>query len=409
MRARTWDWLIGAFALVAGSIGVFSPVSIDTPDAVTPEDSRGGWVAPTPEEVAEATPFVLQSTGEEQTRTVVKLWDCAKAINGGKTFPCFLQESTDCVANGAVNSVNYLQAVQLARGPPSAGVFEFRPASRAWFYGVSRCDPQIGNKRLGRGGGSVGAWAAKAATMYGVLSQEDAPEYSGRQVDEWGARGVPDEYYWKAALFKVQTTALVRNWDQLADSLLNWYPVTCAGNVGFQMKPRVVDGKAWGVPSGSWAHQMCWLAIDTEAVSPFDGRKGAVWTQNSWGPNAHGAPVGDTPPGGFWIDRTTAERYLAQNDCWAFSNFDGFPARDLDFQIFRDGPEQGETLDVEFVASDTAKPASEHFANVDADTACPCGSAACLGSVLWLAHRVRRRARRAALQRALERQSHLSA
>ena len=50
----------------------------------------------------------------------------------------------------------------------------------------------------------------------------------------------------------------------------------------------------------------------------------------------HPAPLNGEPPGGFWIEESTMNYIAAQGDCWAFSNFDGFPARDIDpaFNIF---------------------------------------------------------------------------
>ena len=392
IRGRLFDVVLAVCALLSGGIAITTQINVEAP--VTPEPVRNGWRAPDPAELATAEPFVLQTAGayESTEGAVVKLWDYSRAINGGQHFPTFLQQVGDCVANGAANAVNYLQAVQLARGPPVAGAFEFRPAHRCFIYGASRTHPEIGNKRLGSSDGSVGAWAAEAVQTQGVLAQEDGPDYSGQLAREWGSRGVPDAYYWQAALFKVRSVARVTTYEQLRDALASGYPVTCAGNVGFKMQPVVRDGKHWGVPSGSWAHQMCWLAVDDTARSPFDGQVGAVYTLNSWGPNAHGQPADDAPPGGFWIDRTTAERYLRQGDCWAFSAFDGFPQRDLDFQIFRDR----EPIDVQFVAGDPAPlvPVCERFAHVSADDAL-CGGSCCGAlALLGIAHRRRRRVRR---------------
>jgi len=57
--------------------------------------------------------------------------------------------------------------------------------------------------------------------------------------------------------------------------------------------------------------------------------------ENSWGSDAHTGPVGWGEPntGGFWTDADTIDRMLRQDDSWAFSAVDGFPARKINWLL----------------------------------------------------------------------------
>lgn len=387
MRRRWMEVLCTLVGLISGLCASTAFVEVETP--ITPVEARYGW-AETATPAEEAPQFALSGAVESSEGAVVHLWDYSKAINGREHFPTFRQAIGDCVANGLANGLNYCQAadIYLSRGPPTS----FRPVDRPWLYGVSRTDPKIGNGRLGSSDGSVGAWAVKAAQLRGVLAADEpgVPEYSGARAREWGIKGVPSQFHLLAFQQKLKTYAQVRTYEDVRDALANSYPVTIASNVGFQMKAVVKDGKHWGRPSGSWAHQMCLIGVDDTAVSPFDGKKGAAYCLNSWGPEAHGKPADDAPPGGFWIDRTTVERIVKQGDSWAISGFTGFPARPKpdDFIVF------DSNADVGLHAQDpVCSQAACAVVGVEQDTACNCALTGGCVSLLLGVHCLRRRLR----------------
>ena len=356
-KQKTPNWvksIISLLALFSGSALISANVNVEIHK--TPEAERMGWVAPeVPPEDVEEFRIVGTPPGWTSEGKTVKLWEYAKDINGGEHFPTFRQEIGDCVANGAANAINYLQAVQIAsdstplwevgdsidiRGPPEEVVedfkpIEFKPASRMFIYGVSRTDPELGNKRL-RGDGSTGYWAAYGCRDVGVVStlENGVPPYSGATCRKWGKTGPPKPLIETAKDFRVREVALVKTYTEARDAITNGYPVTIASNQGFEMTAVVDGGKSWGRPRGNWNHQMCLIGVDDKAQGPFGGPRGAVYCLNSWGEKAHGEPADDAPPGGFWIDRKTIEKILSQKDSWCYSNFDGFPLRDLDFQVF---------------------------------------------------------------------------
>lgn len=339
--------LLALLSMLAGGLTIACTVEINV--NTTPAELGSGWVAPTAEDLADAPPLVIQGqpAGYSAAGTVMRLWDYTRAINGGEHFPCYRQAVGDCVAHGLVNVINYAQAADLAFSLFTDRVF--RPAHRQWIYGTSRTDPAAGAGKLGRSDGSVGRWAVIAASTRGVLPEDaaGAPPYSGASARAWGVLpGPPHEFDAVASQYKIGAYAQVRTWDDALNALANRYPFSIASNVGFEGGSKVAGGKLWLRRGGVWAHQMCVIGIDDTAVSPFDGRRGAAYVLNSWGDEAHPRPVGDEPPGGFWIDRSSLEAVLAAGDSWAVSGFDGFRARQFDLNVFMAAP--GEPIDIGF-------------------------------------------------------------
>jgi hypothetical protein len=351
---------------------------------ITPADQRMGWVGDrTTIQAAGQGVEELQIKGATQSSegAQVFLWDFVKQINSGKHFPTFRQETGDCVSMGASNAINYLQAVQIAKGEIG---LQFHHAFQPYIYGISRTKSECGNGRLGRGAGSVGGWAAKGLKLYGALASdhEGVPNYSGKLADRWGYKGVPEQFVDVATEFKVQSYAKVTTYEQARDAISNGYPVTVASNQGFKMKPREYQGKHWGVPSGSWAHQMCFIGVDDKAESP-NGKQGGLYILNSWGAKAHGTPLSGEPPGGFWVDRNTVNRMLGQNDSYAFSSFDGFPAQELDFRVF--GTNKANVVDIEIkkVPESYSLSAMEYYTGVKPKTGLGIGGILSLISALY--------------------------
>ncbi|NDF13055.1 MAG: hypothetical protein EB060_09630 [Proteobacteria bacterium] len=270
-------------------------------------------------------PFVIGGVGslDEQPKRVV-LWDYAKKVNGGSHLPTFRQAVGDCVSMGAANAVNYLAAMEIIRLGDRE---KFRPAFQPFIYGISRV--QIGGGRIS-GDGSVGAWAAEGVRKYGILAADEpgTPAYSGDVARTWGRKpGPPQDALAAAKPHCLKSTAQVTTYEQVRDAIANGYPVTVASNRGFQMRGVRDRGKLWGSPAGSWAHQMAFIGVDDDSSRP------GCYCLNSWGPDAHGAPVDDAPPGGFWVDAEVVTQMVRQGDSFAFSQFDGFPAQKLNFML----------------------------------------------------------------------------
>lgn len=237
----------------------------------------------------------------------------------GKNTRNYPQEIGDCVSFGAKNVMEVLQCVEIdLRGERE----QFHPIFPPFIYGVSRV--QIGGGQIS-GDGSVGSWAADGAKKYGILRSDapGCPSYSGSVAKSWGRSGPPKEFLEFAKPNIVKTTAPVRNASEAKAAILNGYPVTVASNVGYEGAYYTKNGKKFKKRGGNWGHQMCFIGVDDDGF----------YELNSWGEDAFEPPLNDEPPGGFWVSYEDADRQLSQDDSFAWSQFDGFPAQALVYDI----------------------------------------------------------------------------
>lgn len=303
---------------------LFSPLQI------TPAEARFGWDEATARQEAPAIAasmpkFAIRDSDGNVVSGAGKnaeLWKFAKLINDGKHIATWKQQSGDCVSMGWSNAIAYRMAFQIAKEQRNEILkIPFPP----YAYGTSRV--LVGGRQLGRGQGSIGAWAAQASLSWGVLPTDKANElgyvYSGQLADRWGWEGPPKVTTDYASKFRIRTVSQVRSWEDVRDALVHGFPVTVASNVGFDGGYYDRDGKRWLQAGGKWPHQMCFIGVEDRP-----GRLKGAYCINSWGINAHPRPLHDEPPGGFWVDWQWVQRMVAQGDSWAYSDFDGFPSED---------------------------------------------------------------------------------
>ena len=297
-----------------------SPVPLDQLGLAVDHQAKAGLVA-------QGMPRfqIFGADGQDNAKKNVRLWDDVVAVLGDH-LPNTPQQIGDCVSFGTAHAINYLQFVQMTRGPPE----EFHPAFPPFIYGASRIT--IGKQHGSNfsGDGSVGAYAAEAAQKCGVLCADhpQCPPYSGDIAKAWGRTGPPAWALAAASDAKVQTIAQMESTDDVRDAICNGYPVTISSNFGTRtIRPQ--DGRMVAKHDASWGHCMCIIGYDGSGRQPY------WYVLNSWGPDAHPKPLQGEPPGGFWIDRKTLDFIVQSGDCWAFSAFEGFPAQDLDLSPLR--------------------------------------------------------------------------
>jgi hypothetical protein len=303
-----------------------------------PNGQNMGWIPPVEQPAAVVAmgkkasgdiPTYVRAAKAEGPGPVKKnLSDDAKALLGAH-IPTRAQQVGDCVSQGAANAIDYLKCSQWARGPP--GPHPFSPTFAPFLYGVSRV--QILGGQLGQADGSTGWAGFEAARKYGSLDSNTAglPPYSGAVARAWGRKpGVPERFFDLARAHKI-TGARVTCYADVADSLLNGWPVTVASGQGFT-RTKISAERLWGLPIGRWPHQMAFIAVDTVIHCPpvAGGGVGACLCINSWGPDAHGPCPDGSPPGSFWVASRIVERMVAEGDSYSYQSVAGFgpPAKD---------------------------------------------------------------------------------
>jgi len=247
----------------------------------------------------------------------VFLWDLARKVLRDLLPPRNQGRVGSCVAFGTARAVEYTMLAEIVAGQPE----EFRAVATEPIYGGSRVE--VGGGRI-RGDGSIGAWAAEWVKRWGILPRaqfgaHNLTTYSESLCRQWGSSGVPNDLEPEARKHPIQAITKVTNWEQAKRALANTYGVAICSNQGFTMTR---DGEGFARASGRWAHCMCLAGYQT-------GRREGGRIDNSWGASTHTGPTGAGNPGpeGFWADADTIDKMLAYGDSWAFSGFQGFPAR----------------------------------------------------------------------------------
>ncbi|SFH97275.1 hypothetical protein [Planctomicrobium piriforme] len=299
-----------------------------------PPDERTYTVNKEVERVMQDMPLLsaagtdIAGTGAGQIALLYKMLEKAY---GEKAYPILRQLIGDCVSFGWMKGVALTMAVDIFLKGDAEEFPEKMPATE-WIYFTSRV--LVGKGRLGRGDGSVGAWAAQAVKDHGILFRQpydgvDLTSYSGDRAKDWGYRGPSnaDALEQIADEHPIQQTALVNTYEQARDAIFNGYPVPVCSNQGFTAKR---DNDGFCRPSGSWSHCMCFIAADDSF-----GRPGLLCDNSSWGATYFSGPKRhEQPDGTFWVDADTCNKMLRQNDSFAVSGFKGFPKRNIDWSIW---------------------------------------------------------------------------
>lgn len=267
------------------------------------------------------------------------LWKANRAVLG-KDLAYIWQQTGSCVGAGGANCARTAMNVEIAlKGEPE----EYREFW--WLYAYGRCRFHSGIR--GRGEGAFGSGFAKAAVTDGMLEMDpaglpDLPDY--KAVDGWLVQPAAVEMDWsdgakigeqwlaagRAHPFK--TAARLRNKDECFEAIANGYPLTQASSFGFR-NPQVKGTRfpirvaTW---NGTWNHQ---TYVDEVWDHPELNGIYYRWG-NNWGPDAHGKPTGDEPAGGVYIHESLMDRLCREGEVYAFSSFDGFVARELNFSAF---------------------------------------------------------------------------
>ena len=302
-----WDWLLPS---APGPTGW-----IDRPDQV--EEVLSTLPMPLVGDAMDA----IRGTGAGQVAPLHLA--LAKVRPGG--YPVLEQAIGDCVSFGYAGATMLLAAVQIA----------LQGSNEEW-HGDVATEPIYGGSRVEIGGGglwgdgSVGAWAAKWVSQYGILyrqryGSEDLTTYSGARAKQYGRRGCPDDLEPIAREHPVKTVSLVTSYEEARDLIYNGCPVAVCSNQGFDNK-RDADGFAR--PKGRWPHCMYFSAMDDSHRRP------GLLCQNSWPPDWISGPKRlNQPDGSFWVEAEVTDRMFRARDSFGLSGYVGFPRRSFDWDL----------------------------------------------------------------------------
>ena len=232
-----------------------------------------------------------------------------------KFGPSERQTTGDCVSHSTRNAVDITRAVEIdVKGQPEA--FIARGATEAIYQ--SR-----GHKRQGM---TCSGAAKYVHSEGGVLLRKKYPncDLSVYNSSLGANHRIPIDVYRKeAAKHRIETISMVTTVEEARDALANGYALSCCSGLGFSSKR---DSNGIAARKGSWSHAMAWIACD-DTREIYDETLFLI--QNSWGVWNSGPKRHGQPDGSFWVREKDARSILNARGSFVFSDFDGFPARQL--------------------------------------------------------------------------------
>lgn len=316
------------------------PVQVQEEPPIPPE--KFGWfpIDLQPQELqdkfnAKLVPFQISGPPLDLKESL--LYKVVNQAAGYEFFP-WDQKTGSCVGQGALAVMATLQAVEIITQRQTFE--EWRIPFILYNYGQSRKRGGLN----GEGEGSFGSSMAESLNEDGCPPLDSSHPQPIHQQDGSWTFGAKAEMAWSngnkppvdlsdsASKFKVKSTSKLKNSDQVKQALSNGYPVTIASSwFGFsdlKVKPSGTPAVQLASRNQSWGHQQSCLGFTTH---PEFGLIFLI--QNSWG-NAHGTPPGNfgEPKGSYWIRSRDMDR-ICLEEVFSFSNFDGYPARTVDWSI----------------------------------------------------------------------------
>jgi len=222
----------------------------------------------------------------------------------------------NCVSHGTRNAVDITRMVEIdIEGQPES--FIARGATEG-----------IYQSRGHRGRGMSCSQAARYVNSQGGILLRQ--KYDGVDLSVYNSKTgsnsrIPRAIFIdEAQKHQVKTTSLLTTLTEARDALANGYALACCSGIGFT---SVRDKNGISRRKGSWSHCMAWIACD-DTRELYDEMLFLI--QNSWGSNWNGGPKRHgQPDGSFWVRERDAQAIMNARGSFAFSNVEGFPARQL--------------------------------------------------------------------------------
>lgn len=254
----------------------------------------------------------------------------------GQPFTGFHQLTGSCVGAGGGNAFQTLACIEAIAG-------RINPCLIWWplTYGRGRLDAGM----RGQGEGSLGAAEAQAAKEDGLLTADytGLPKFSindgqftlTEQIEmQWsdGAQ-ISSAALAESRQHLVKTVSQLDNPAQVASAIQNGYPVTIACGMFVNPNTPTIQGSGddavlIGQLNGQGGHQQ---SIQAFWAHPTLGN--LYFLMNQWGQSVYDRDPAGGPLGGSWI-KEVAMKYICDNgEVYAFSQWDGYPAQQLNYLL----------------------------------------------------------------------------
>lgn len=283
---------------------------------------------------------IVGATDAPDKIVLTDMWkiDMVKATLG-YAFPRIHQLTGSCVGAGGGNAAFTLISIEVARlGDPETIIIPF------WLYPYGKSRQMAGMR--GRGEGSMGSTFAKAVVQYGMPSATlpGMPSFKNSDGLTWSE---DVEYQWsdgaaapasvaeEGRKHLIKSASELRSVDDIVSAIRNGYPVTwaCSRYIG---RPRVsgrTNPTLVGTLDTSGGHQ---TSLQGVWEHPEHGL--LIKNQNNWPAQAYPQdPDESATDCSCWQPADDLAKYLRSGDaeCYALSQYDGYPAQKLDKLLFK--------------------------------------------------------------------------
>lgn len=255
----------------------------------------------------------------------------------GFEYPGVHQLSGSCVGAAGGNVLMTLSAIEVVQlGDRERIVVPF------WLLPYGKSRQRAGFR--GRGEGSYGSTFAEACREDGDLpaDYEGLPKFRNGDGLEWGesveyqwsdGAAIPSKYLTESRKFTVKTVAQANRATDIRDGIQNGYPATIAygGYVGRgRVRGSGENAALVGEIDSRGGHQTSILAYwDNPELGPL------YLYVNQWPASVYPKDPGGGPRCSVWITERTLDEICSERDSFVFSNKNGFPAQEIEKDLFR--------------------------------------------------------------------------
>lgn len=284
--------------------------------------------------------FAIKGVTKNDAKKIVLnlVWSHPMVVKDlGFVFKRIHQATGSCVGAGGGNALFTVMASEVIRlGDPELICVP------GWLYTYGKSRQRAGMR--GRGDGSMGSTWAEAIVKDGIVdaTEQGMPEFENADGLEWSSS---DEYRWsdgaaapahiveEAKKHIIKSAAPINSVEEMEAAIRNGYPLTwaCSRNVGSASIRGSKFPTVVGTFNGRGGHQ---TSIQGLWEHPELGLM--FKNQNNWPKSSYPQdPDKDATECANWHPADDFKAYFRSGDaeCYALSQFDGFPAQEISWNV----------------------------------------------------------------------------